>query len=114
LGRLLGLSVVGLLAVVAGVVVFGRLLGIPSSAGSFTTEGMQVTGRGDITTVRVKELMILNPDGTAAGAFKAHAGAILFNRFLKDGTEIPGVMFFEGGGVIQVNTGAWHGVVLRP
>ena len=61
-----------------------------------------------------KELMILNPDGTAAGSCKAHGGSILFNRYSKGGTESPGVMFFEGGGVIQVNTGAWHEVALRP
>lgn len=108
--RLLGLSVIGLLALFAVVVVFGRSLGIPSSAGSFTTE------KADITTIRVKELMILNGDGTVAGSLNARytSGTICLYEHSEDGQARPVVLFFQGPSAILVNRGAWQALKLGP
>jgi hypothetical protein len=107
---MLALSVVSLVGLLALVVVSGRFLAIPASAGSFTTEQMRVPGTADVTTVRVKELIILNDDGSEAGSLKAEAGRIHFNRYSKDGSAHPAILFFEGGTWIRVWVGDWRTV----
>lgn len=110
LSLLLALSVFGLVSLLALVVGSGRFLGIPASAGSFTTGHMQVAGKADVTTIRVKELIILNDDGSAAGSLNAEAGRIHFNRYTKDGVRHPAILFFEGGTWIRVWVGDWRNV----
>jgi hypothetical protein len=102
--------------VAALVVVFGRRLGIPLSARSVTTEGLRVGETADVSALRVKELIILNPDGTAAGSIKASGGCIAFNQIRQDGKVSPEIVFFENGDAIRVYTvaGAVKRVQLEP
>ena len=80
LGQLLTLAVVGLLAVLVGVVCFGKYLGLPSSAASSSTEQVntkQLTAHEMI----VHEIIVTDEKGQPVARLKGHTlGVIQLTR----------------------------------